>query len=208
MSAHRIKLPDTRTGTTRKAACGGHEFYVTVSFYEDGIRAHQPGEVFIKIAKEGSTLGGLCDALAVTISLALQYGVPWPSLCKQYLHTRFEPNGSSLDGKEEFPSIVHAIARTVDDILAHRRSIWTDDDTHQRGEEVRQATGNGSANAGRTDVAASTSGSAMADAVQRTSSANGGVANTGSGFGIVSGGIPSALSDAPATKETAPSDSQ
>lgn len=120
---NRIKLPDTRSGFTRKETCGAYEFYVTVSFYDQGDLSSLPGEVFIKIAKEGSVLAGMCDALATTISLALQHGVPWKVLRDKYMHTRFEPSGSNAAGIH-FPSIVHAIACTVDEIIAHRTSIW------------------------------------------------------------------------------------
>ncbi len=120
----RTRLPNTRASITRKNACGTHEFYVTVGFYDEPPPS-RPGEIFVKIAKEGSVLGGMCDVLAVTLSLALQYGVPWDSLREKYLHTRFEPQGSSLDSTKQYPSIAHAIADTVDAILAHQKAIWS-----------------------------------------------------------------------------------
>jgi len=74
---------------THKFDVAGHEGYITVGLYEDG----QPGEVFIRIAKEGSTIGGLMDTVATLTSLALQYGVPLESLVKKFAYQRFEPSG-------------------------------------------------------------------------------------------------------------------
>ena len=68
---------------------GQHEGYLTVGLYEDG----QPGEIFITMAKEGSTVSGLMDSFATAVSLALQYGVPLKVLCDKFSHTRFEPSG-------------------------------------------------------------------------------------------------------------------
>jgi ribonucleoside-diphosphate reductase alpha chain len=68
---------------------GGHEGYLTVGLYEDGL----PGEIFITMAKEGSTVSGLMDSFATAISLALQYGVPLKVLCDKFSHSRFEPSG-------------------------------------------------------------------------------------------------------------------
>ncbi len=68
---------------------GGHEGYLTVGLYEDG----QPGEIFITMAKEGSTISGLMDSFATAVSLALQYGVPLKVLCDKFSHSRFEPSG-------------------------------------------------------------------------------------------------------------------
>ena len=68
---------------------GGHEGYLTVGLYDDG----QPGEIFITMAKEGSTVSGLMDSFATAVSLALQYGVPLKVLCDKFSHTRFEPSG-------------------------------------------------------------------------------------------------------------------
>jgi ribonucleoside-diphosphate reductase alpha chain len=87
----RKKLPDERRAYTHKFSVGGHEGYITVGLYEDG----QPGEIFITMAKEGSTVSGLMDSFATAISLALQYGVPLKVLCDKFSHTRFEPSGWS-----------------------------------------------------------------------------------------------------------------
>ena len=85
----RRKLPDERHALTHKFSIGGHEGYVTVGLYEDGT----PGEVFITMAKEGSTISGLMDSFATAISMCLQHGVPLKLLCEKFAHTRFEPSG-------------------------------------------------------------------------------------------------------------------
>ncbi len=87
--AHRRKLADERRAYTHKFSVGGHEGYLTVGLYENG----QPGEIFITMAKEGSTVSGLMDSFATAVSLALQYGVPLKVLCDKFSHTRFEPSG-------------------------------------------------------------------------------------------------------------------
>jgi len=86
---NRRRLPDTRHSITHKFSVGGHEGYLTVGLYEDGT----PGEVFITMAKEGSTVGGLMDSLGTAISMGLQYGVPLEAYVKKFSHMRFEPNG-------------------------------------------------------------------------------------------------------------------
>ena len=85
----RRKLPDERRSITHKFSIGGHEGYITVGMYEDGT----PGEIFITMAKEGSTISGLMDALATAISFNLQYGVPLKFLVDKFAHVRFEPSG-------------------------------------------------------------------------------------------------------------------
>jgi ribonucleoside-diphosphate reductase alpha chain len=85
----RRRLPDTRRAVTHKFDVAGHEGYITAGLYEDG----QPGEVFIRIAKEGSTIGGLMDTIATLVSVSLQYGVPVESLVRKFEHVRFEPSG-------------------------------------------------------------------------------------------------------------------
>ena len=86
---NRRHLPTTRQSVTHKFSISGHEGYLTVGHYEDG----QPGEVFIKMAKQGSTISGLVDTIAILTSLALQYGVPVDGLARKFQHTRFEPSG-------------------------------------------------------------------------------------------------------------------
>jgi ribonucleoside-diphosphate reductase alpha chain len=85
----RRKLPDERQSITHKFSIGGHEGYITVGLYEDG----QPGEIFITMAKEGSTISGLMDSFATAISYALQYGVPLKFFVDKFSHVRFEPSG-------------------------------------------------------------------------------------------------------------------
>ena len=85
----RKRLPDERRAITHKFSIAGHEGYLTVGMYEDG----QPGELFITMAKEGSTVSGLMDSFATAISLTLQYGVPLRVLADKFSHTRFEPAG-------------------------------------------------------------------------------------------------------------------
>jgi ribonucleoside-diphosphate reductase alpha chain len=85
----RRRLPDTRTAITHKFEIAGHEGYLTVGLFED----KQPGELFITMAKEGSTIGGLMDCIGTLTSLALQYGVPLEALMRKFAHQRFEPSG-------------------------------------------------------------------------------------------------------------------
>lgn len=85
----RRRMPATRTSLTHKFEVAGHEGYLTVGMYEDG----SPGELFITMAKEGSTVGGTMDAFGTAISLCLQYGVPVHELCHKFAHSRFEPSG-------------------------------------------------------------------------------------------------------------------
>jgi ribonucleoside-diphosphate reductase alpha chain len=87
--AVRHKLEDERASITHKFNIGGHEGYITVGLYRDG----NPGEIFITMAKEGSTVSGLMDSFACAVSIALQHGVPLKLLCEKFAHTRFEPSG-------------------------------------------------------------------------------------------------------------------
>jgi ribonucleoside-diphosphate reductase alpha chain len=89
----RERLPDTRQSITHKFNVGGHEGYINVGLYPDG----RPGELFITMAKEGSTVGGLMDAFGTAISLSLQYGVPLEVLVNKFSHTRFEPMGHTTN---------------------------------------------------------------------------------------------------------------
>ena len=85
----RRRMPATRQSLTHKFDVAGHEGYLTVGLYDDGT----PGEVFITMAKEGSTVGGLMDCFGTAISMCLQYGVPLKTLVEKFAHTRFEPSG-------------------------------------------------------------------------------------------------------------------
>ncbi|RLS53348.1 MAG: vitamin B12-dependent ribonucleotide reductase [Planctomycetota bacterium] len=95
----RRRLPDTRHSITHKFVVGGHEGYITVGLFED----NTPGELFITMAKEGSTIGGLMDVIGTETSLALQYGVPLEALVTKFSHARFEPSGWTSN-----PDIPHA----------------------------------------------------------------------------------------------------
>ncbi len=91
--AIRHRLPAERASITHKFSVGGHEGYVTVGLYPNG----QPGEIFVRMAKEGSTISGLMDSFATAASLCLQHGVPLKVLCEKFAHTRFEPSGWTGD---------------------------------------------------------------------------------------------------------------
>jgi ribonucleoside-diphosphate reductase alpha chain len=104
----RRKLNDERQSVTHKFSIGGHEGYITVGLYDDGT----PGEVFISMAKEGSTISGLMDTLATSISYGLQYGVPLKFFVDKFSHVRFEPSGWT--GNQQVPyakSIIDYIFR-------------------------------------------------------------------------------------------------
>lgn len=95
----RRKLPNERHSITHKFSVANHEGYLTIGLYEDGA----PGEIFIKMSKEGSTLSGIMDAFALTISLCLQYGVPLEVLVAKFCHSRFEPSG--MTGNRNIPLV-------------------------------------------------------------------------------------------------------
>jgi len=104
----RRRLPDERNSITHKFDIAGHEGYITVGLYEDG----QPGELFLVMAKEGSTISGFADAFAQAISYALQYGVPLQDLVDKFSHVRFEPSGMTKNPDVRFAkSIVDYIFR-------------------------------------------------------------------------------------------------
>ncbi len=104
----RRKLPDERHALTHKFDIAGHEGYITVGLFEDG----QPGEIFLVMAKEGSTISGFADAFAQAISYALQYGVPLQDLVDKFSHVRFEPSGMTKNPDVRFAkSIVDYIFR-------------------------------------------------------------------------------------------------
>jgi ribonucleoside-diphosphate reductase alpha chain len=103
----RRRLPDDRAALTHKFSVGGQEGYITVGLYDDGA----PGEVFVKMSKQGSTVSGLMDSVAIAWSMALQHGVPVESLIAKYIDHRFEPSG--FTGNPRIP-----MARSVVDYLA------------------------------------------------------------------------------------------
>jgi ribonucleoside-diphosphate reductase alpha chain len=105
---HRRRLPDERRAITHKFSIGGHEGYITVGLFENG----EPGEIFIVMSKEGSTLSGIMDSYATTVSLALQYGVPLKVLINKFSHVRFEPSGITNNSEIRFAkSLVDYIFR-------------------------------------------------------------------------------------------------
>ena len=104
----RRKLPDERPSITHRFDIAGHEGYITVGMFEDG----QPGEIFLVMAKEGSTISGFADAFAQAISYALQYGVPLQVLVDKFSHARFEPSGMTRNPEVRFAkSIVDYVFR-------------------------------------------------------------------------------------------------
>ncbi|HEY6441921.1 MAG TPA: vitamin B12-dependent ribonucleotide reductase [Candidatus Acidoferrales bacterium] len=106
--ARREKLPSERRSITHKFSVGGHEGYITVGMYDDG----KPGEIFIKMAKEGSTLSGIMDAFALSVSISLQYGVPLRALVDKFCNSRFEPSGYTGNPKIRYAkSVVDYIGR-------------------------------------------------------------------------------------------------
>jgi ribonucleoside-diphosphate reductase alpha chain len=104
--AVRRRLPDERRSLTHKFEIQGHEGYITVSFYDDDT----PGEIFLRMAKEGSTISGLMDAFATQTSMALQYGVPLRVMVNKFSHMRFEPSGFTKN--QEIP-----IAKSIIDYI-------------------------------------------------------------------------------------------
>jgi len=104
--AYRHRLPDERRAVTHKFQVAGHEGYITVGLYPDG----QPGEIFLRMAKEGSTVSGLMDTIATMTSISLQYGVPLRDLVTKFSHMRFEPAG--FTGNSEIP-----IAKSIVDYI-------------------------------------------------------------------------------------------
>ncbi|MBW3636498.1 MAG: vitamin B12-dependent ribonucleotide reductase, partial [Armatimonadetes bacterium] len=117
--ANRRKLPDERQSITHKFSIAGQKGYFMVGLYEDG----SPGELFIKMSKEGSTISGLMDSFAVSISMCLQYGVPLRVLVNKFSHTRFEPSGYTTN--REIP-----IAKSLMDYIFR----WFDLKFHPNGD--------------------------------------------------------------------------
>ena len=116
----RTELQETRPSLTRSCKACGFSFYITVSFNADN-----PVEVFITLSKQGSTLRGFCDTLGITISIALQYGVPWGALYKKYMQQTFDPYD------DEYDSLVAAIANHIDEvIMAYRKDNDTISEAH------------------------------------------------------------------------------
>lgn len=106
-----FQFPSSRGGLTRKFVCG-LDIYLTVNTMPNG----EPGEIFLKLGKQGSTVSGLMQAWAVTISAALQRGVPWPELREKFMGARFDPSD------HKYSSLVDAVARNVDSLIDELRA--------------------------------------------------------------------------------------
>ena len=118
----RRRLPDERESITRKVEIAGHDFYITVGLYPDD---HQPGEIFIRSAKEGSTLAGLLDTIGILLSLALQYSVPLKAITDKLAFSSFEPAGfTNVKGIEYAKSPVDFLARWIAIRFLSRQVIW------------------------------------------------------------------------------------
>jgi ribonucleoside-diphosphate reductase alpha chain len=166
----RRRLPDTRESITHKFNVAGHEGYLIVGLYEDG----RPGELFITMAKEGSTIGGLMDSLGTAISVALQYGVPVESLVTKFAHQRFEPMGMTTNADIPFAkSLVDYIFRWLGmqfidgyrDLNSPRRAHATTEsaqrDGARDGNDTTRAASSGSAAAASKEVAGCSTGSSL-----------------------------------------------
>ena len=116
MIVARQSLPDTRDSVTHKFSVGGHEGYLTIGLYADGT----PGEIFIKISKEGSALSGMCQAFCRAFSLAIQHGLTTKEAVVRFKGMRFEPHGyTSNKDIPEADSIVDYVARYLEIHFAH-----------------------------------------------------------------------------------------
>lgn len=124
---HRVKLPKTRQSITHKFVIGGaHEGYVTVGFYENG----EPGEVFIVMSKEGTTMSGMMDTLATSISIGLQHGVPLSVFIRKFSYSKFEPAGFSDNPDVGYASsVVDYIFRWLEKVFAERNSTQLPENT-------------------------------------------------------------------------------
>lgn len=114
----RTRLPDVRPSITHKRTACGIEFYTVVSFYE-GDDFAKPAEVFVTLGKRGDVVAGLVDGLCITLSLALQYGVPWEKVREKYLGQKF----GGEDSTGVHTSILDGIAKAVDHCIETRLSI-------------------------------------------------------------------------------------
>ena len=115
----RKRLPDERPSLTHKFSIAGHEGYLTIGLYPESVEnggSGRPGEIFITMAKQGSTLAGMMDAFATSVSIALQYGVPLEDLCRKFSHMRFEPSG--FTNNKQVP-----IAKSIMDYIFRYLSI-------------------------------------------------------------------------------------
>jgi ribonucleoside-diphosphate reductase alpha chain len=140
--AVRMKLPDERQSITHKFSIAGHEGYLTVGLYENG----QPGEIFLKMAKEGSTISGLMDTIATMTSIALQYGVPPKALVDKFSHMRFEPSG--FTNNPQIPmakSIMDYVFRWLGNRFVEEEALPDEQESSETGTVVAIAGGSGAA---------------------------------------------------------------
>ncbi|MGA8302924.1 MAG: vitamin B12-dependent ribonucleotide reductase [Thermoplasmata archaeon] len=147
----RERLPDERDALTHHFSVGGHDGYVTVGLYPDG----RPGEIFFRVTKEGSTVNGLMDSLGISMSMALQHGVPLKDLVRKLAHLRFEPAGATNNPKIRF-------AKSIPDYVARWLAIefLTEDERRAIGLEgpAADSNGNGNGHGGPAPAKASASG--------------------------------------------------
>ena len=128
MVAPRESLPTTRQSVTHKFQIMGHEGYLTIGMFDDG----RPGEIFIKMAKEGSTLSGMVQGFCRALSLALQYGLPVPEAVKRFKGMRFEPMGATSNPEiPEASSIIDYVARYLELHFSHGSTLMQRDNMVQ-----------------------------------------------------------------------------
>jgi len=144
----RERLPGQRKALTHHFEVGGHDGYVTVGLYPDG----RPGEIFFRVTKEGSTVNGLMDSLGISMSMALQHGVPLRDLVRKLAHLRFEPAGATNNPKIRF-------AKSIPDYVARwlASEFLTESDRQAIGLEAPSEGGNGHGNAASASPASATS---------------------------------------------------
>jgi ribonucleoside-diphosphate reductase alpha chain len=163
----RRKLPDERRAITHKFDVAGHEGYITVGMFEDGT----PGEIFLVMAKEGSTISGFADAFAQAISYALQYGVPLQALVDKFSHARFEPSGMTKNPEVRFAkSIVDYIFRWMATKFLSPEAQYRAGVNMREEPEAEQGSGIGDQGSKTTTAAPAASGSpsAVASGFSRT----------------------------------------
>jgi len=162
----RERLPDTRQSITHKFSVSGHEGYITVGLYPDG----RPGELFITMAKEGSTVGGMMDCFGTAISMSLQYGVPLEVYVNKFSHTRFEPMGYTKN-----PDI--RIAKSIVDYIFRWLGITFLSATRDRARDI--SPDNGDSNSGGSDGGGSGEGGAGTEIDTRPAATRAGGQNAG-----------------------------
>jgi len=176
--AVRHRLPAERASVTHKFGFSGHEGYITVGLYPNG----QPGEIFIRMAKEGSTVSGLMDSFATAISLALQHGVPLKVLCEKFAHTRFEPSGWTGNTEIGYAkSIMDYLFRwmQIRFLSGHQLDLFTGLAPHAEGSVLVEGTVNSPANTVIPSLSASAPGLASDSSLLSSRSAAEGSAVAG-----------------------------